>query len=172
MRRKLLDGYRPGRELSEWSSGEPECCPLVHRVCAYALVKPDREVVPVENRPLESATIAIYRKLRERREERVSDPMASGVRFDEKIFQEHSALGQKCRVVVEEQGEPLWLPVYARNQHLCGRVTAEQRVAKLVFGRYALVSQTFVLSQSFNELEDQRDVAFGRHADGYKFFGH
>jgi hypothetical protein len=90
--------------------------------------------------------------------------MASKAGHDEDVFEPHPGDAEKRREGLEEQRIAGGLVAGVAEDDL-GRALAEQRVAENLLGRLDGVRELLVLREIFDELQNQRHVAFGRRLD-------
>src|SRR5687767_11323946 len=92
-------------ERGEWLAGQSIDGPFRHRGRAERLIQPDRRLVPVEHRPLESAVVALDRDPRECREQRTANAATTRGRPHEQILEIEARPCEERRVALEEQRE-------------------------------------------------------------------
>src|SRR5207247_543516 len=98
----------------------------IQRLGAEGSIEIDGGLVPVQDRPLETAAAALLGELRQAREDRLADALAAQLGLYKQIFEIDSGTGEKGRIVVEKQRKACRLPVELGNQCFSIGVLAEQ----------------------------------------------
>src|SRR5262249_44482176 len=93
--------------------------PLIHRDGAKILVELDRRLVPIENGPLESATIPFARDSRQFNQHGPAKPLTAHLWNDEQIFEVETGPANKSREIVEEDCKCDRLLVSIAEQNFC-----------------------------------------------------
>src|SRR5262245_52372930 len=121
-RSTTLAAPQPGQRLAAYAMHGP----LAHRHRAEALVEIDRAHVPVEDRPLQPAAVALDREACEVPQQRFAAALAAKLLPDVQILEIDAGLRQEGREVVEEQGEAGDLLAHPRDHDLGARARTEQ----------------------------------------------
>ncbi|MDB4916533.1 MAG: protein kinase, partial [Gemmatimonadetes bacterium] len=85
-------------------------------------------------------------------------------RKDEEIFEIDAGTGQKGRVMPEPEGETSWYVAIKGQSDFCRWRCTKKRHPKIVFGRKALMTQSFILGESLNATENRGDILDLRRA--------
>src|SRR4029079_9779643 len=82
-------------ETAQWLAGESIRVPVCKWLCANAHVEVDRELVPVQDRPLHSSAVARHRDGRELGQQCEPDALPARLRNYEKVLEVQTALCEK-----------------------------------------------------------------------------
>ena len=149
------------RQPIERIASHSERRPLIEGLSTHSLVEVDRQVIPVEHRPLEPAAISLDRDASKRREQREPDSLSPCLRGDEQIFEVDPALCEEGRIVVEEECEAEGLTLDARDYDFCPRPLGEERCTKFFLRCDAVIAKPLVGRKALDELQNERDVLLG-----------
>ena len=147
-------------QLLERIAGQTKDSPVVERPGADALVEIDRELIPVENCPFESAAVSLDGDLCKRRQQSEADSLSACIRSNEKILEINPALREEGRVVMKKESESHRLLIDARDDHFCGRAIGEKCIAKFFFSCDTRIAESLVFRETFDEFKNQWNVRF------------
>lgn len=103
-------------QLGQPITSDAHGIPLSHGAGTNALVKLDTGLVPLEDRPLQAATVEGDDLLGQLDEQTLAIALASRGRLDKQILKVDARLGSPCAIVVEVQGHADCLALFVVNQ--------------------------------------------------------